>query len=335
MSALARRAGSISRTAVLFVIALALAPVLLPMAFLYDLGRLALRGTPMTSSRLYVFGLYYFAAELLGLTVLGLSWLRHAGRREALLEPTYAIQAAWAGSLLWAIRVLFDVRFELVGGELCAPGPVLLFVRHASIVDTLLPTALIGWPNRMRLRFVLKRELLALPCLDVAGNRLPNAFVGRDGADSAREIAKVRALGEALGERDGVVIYPEGTRATEAKRARALAKLEHSDPERYERVRGLASLLPVRPGGPLALLEAAPEADVVFVAHTGFEGFAELADIWKGGMVGRRVRIELTRHERSGVPQGPGERLAWLDARWRELDARMTAEPRVAGAPRR
>jgi 1-acyl-sn-glycerol-3-phosphate acyltransferase len=335
MSALARRAGSISRTTLMLVVALALAPVLLPLAVLFDLGRLALRGTPMTTSRLYVFGVYYFVAELVGLAVLGLSWLRRAGRRAAMLEPTYAIQAAWAGALLWAIRVLFDVRFELVGAELCTPGPVLLFVRHASIVDTLLPTALIGWPNRMRLRFVLKRELLALPCLDVAGNRLPNAFVGRDGADSAREIAKVRVLGEGLGERDGVVIYPEGTRATEAKRARALAKLELADRARFERVRGLASLLPVRPGGPLALLEAAPEADVVFVGHTGFEGFAELADIWKGGMVGRRVRIELTRHERALVPVEPAARLAWLDARWAELDARITAanEP-VGSAPR-
>lgn len=325
MSSLGRRALSITRTALLFVLALALAPVLLPAALGFDLARLALRGTPMTSSRLYLFGLYYFAAELVGLTVLGLSWLRRLGRREALLEPTYAIQAAWAGALLWAIRVLFDVRFELVGGELCAPGPVLLFVRHASIVDTLLPTALIGWPQRMRLRFVLKRELLALPCLDVAGNRLPNAFVGRDGADSAREIAKVRALGEGLGARDGVVIYPEGTRATDAKRARALAKLELADPPRFERVRALRCLLPVRPGGPLALLEAAPEAEVVFVAHTGFEGFAELADIWRGGMVGRRVRIELSRHERAEIPTEAGARLAWLDARWSELDARISA----------
>lgn len=325
MNTLARRAGSFSRTTALFVLALGLAPVLLPATLVFDLGRLALRGTPMTSSRLYVFGLYYFVAELVGLTVLGLSWLRHGGRREAMLLPTYAIQAAWAGALLWAIRVLFDVRFELVGGELCAPGPVLLFVRHSSIVDTLLPTALIGWPNRMRLRFVLKRELLALPCLDVAGNRLPNAFVGRDGADSAREIAKVRALGEGLGERDGVVIYPEGTRATDEKRARALAKLELTDPERHERVRGLGALLPIRPGGPLALLEAAPEADVVFVAHTGFEGFAELADIWRGGMVRRRVRIELTRHERASVPTEPEARLAWLDARWSEIDARVVA----------
>jgi hypothetical protein len=53
-------------------------------------------------------------------------------------------------------------------------------LRHASIGDTLLASALVGRPHGIFwLRYVLKRELLWDPCLDVVGNRLPHVFVDR------------------------------------------------------------------------------------------------------------------------------------------------------------
>jgi len=36
---------------------------------------------------------------------------------------------------------------------------------------------------------VLKRELLADPCLDIVGNRLPNHFLDRHATDSGPELA--------------------------------------------------------------------------------------------------------------------------------------------------
>ena len=69
--------------------------------------------------------------------------------------------------------------------------------------------------------------------MDLVGQRLPNVFVRRGSGRPAREAALVASLAEGLGPRDGVVIYPEGTRFTPAKRARALARLaEQNDPAR-------------------------------------------------------------------------------------------------------
>ena len=65
------------------------------------------------------------------------------------------------------------------GTRSIAPGPVVLMMRHASLVDTLLPTVLVLRRHRIRLRYVLKRELLWDPALDLAGNVLPNYFLDR------------------------------------------------------------------------------------------------------------------------------------------------------------
>ena len=71
---------------------------------------------------------------------------------------------------------------------------MLLFPRHVSVADTLLPAVFVSSRNGILLRHVLKRELLWDPCLDIVGNRLPNCFVRRDSRDSAREIRAVAAL---------------------------------------------------------------------------------------------------------------------------------------------
>lgn len=317
MSALSRRIVTVPRMIALFVAIVLTFPVALPVALLVDVARFALRRVPFTSTRLLLFGLVYTASEMVGMIVLAVAPL-FARSHEALLDQTYRIQAAWAGALLAAAERLFGLSFTVEGLDTLAPGPVLLFMRHASIVDTLIPTVLLAKPTGLRLRFVLKRELLALPCLDIAGHRLPNCFVARGGEDSDKEIARVGALATGLGERDAVIIYPEGTRFSEAKRGRALSKLAEKAPERHARLRSLAHLLPPKPGGPLALL--ATGADVVLVAHAGLEAFAELVDVWRGKMVGRRVAIALSRVPASTIPSDASLRRAWLDDRWLELD---------------
>ena len=68
------------------------------------------------------------------------------------------------------------------------PAPILVVSRHASLIDTLLPGRYVTQPFGIRLRYVLKSELLVDPALDIAGNRLPNVFVDR-GGDTDRELA--------------------------------------------------------------------------------------------------------------------------------------------------
>ena len=68
------------------------------------------------------------------------------------------------------------------------PGPVIVMIRHASILDNLLPSVFVAWPHKVRLRYLLKRELLSDPGLDIGGKRLPNYFVRRGtGAEIERQ----------------------------------------------------------------------------------------------------------------------------------------------------
>jgi 1-acyl-sn-glycerol-3-phosphate acyltransferase len=167
----------------------------------------------------------------------------------------------------------------------------------------------------------LKRELLWDPCLDIAGNRMVNCFVRRDSGAAEAEIAAVRDIARGIGAGEGVLIYPEGTRFTPAKRERALERIRASArPERLARAERLRHVLPPRLGGPLALLETCPDADVVFCAHVGFEGVRTMGDLVSGALVDGIVRVSLWRVPRDLVPEGPEARAAWLDAQWQRVD---------------
>lgn len=305
------------------LVMLVLAPLLLPALALVDATRWLLGRYPWMGVRLYSFGLVYLLAEAIGLVALSSAWLAAGfGRfRRPLLSWTFAIQQAWAGTLLAAVRGIFGIRIDVAGGEAVSPGPILLMVRHASIVDNLLPAALVSKRHGLHLRYVLKRELLSDPCLDVAGNRLPNHFVARGSTDTQSEIAAIGELAGGLGPQDGVLIYPEGTRFSKAKQARALEKLQDGDPEIFERAQRLRHVLPPRLGGPLALLDAAASADVVVLAHHGLEGFAHLRDIWVGGMVNATIRVKLWRIPRSELPAEPADQVDWLYDLWTQVDA--------------
>jgi 1-acyl-sn-glycerol-3-phosphate acyltransferase len=173
----------------------------------------------------------------------------------------------------------------------------------------------------MRLRYVLKRELLWDPCLDVVGQRIPNVFVDRFSDDPAAEVRRVQVLSRDLGPRDGVFLCPEGTRFSESRRARVLLRLEQEGKEKLlEAARSFSAVLPPQLGGTLGLLEAAPQADVVVGVHTGFEGTTSLARLWNGGLVGRTVRVEFWRVSRCEIPDGRDAREAWLLDQWRRVN---------------
>jgi 1-acyl-sn-glycerol-3-phosphate acyltransferase len=311
-----------------------LAPLWIPALALADALRPARRGAALRAGAMLA---VYVHCEAAGLVASALVWIAGPGRRgparERFLRRNLALQRWWATALFGAARRIYALELEVEGAEAAARGPLLLFPRHASVADTLLPAVLVTAPHGIRLRYVLKRELLWDPCLDVVGQRLPNVFVRRGSEDSAREIAAVRELARGLGADEGVLLYPEGTRATPEKRARVIERLRAAgEVERALRAGRLRHLLPPRRGGPLALLEAAPEADVVFCAHTGFEGAATLADLWRGALVASRVRVRFWRVPRAEVPEGHEARIAWLERWWERLDAWVEASRASAAA---
>lgn len=82
----------------------------------------------------------------------------------------------------------------------------------------------------------------------------------------------------------------------------------------------LRHVLPARPGGTLALLDAAPACDVVLLGHHGLGGLANIADIWRGALVGRQIRVRFWRVPAAQVPATTEARQAWLAAQWQTLD---------------
>jgi 1-acyl-sn-glycerol-3-phosphate acyltransferase len=151
----------------------------------------------------------------------------------------------------------------------------------------------------------------------------------RRGTGEAQEVDRVRRLARGLGARDGVVIYPEGTRFTVERRARAIARIRAGDTPLAARAERLRHLLPPRLGGVGALLDGAPGADVVVIAHHGLDGLRLVSDIWRGGLVGLVLQVRMTRVPRSAVPEGDAARAEWLYDIWQDVDDWL--EERFAG----
>jgi 1-acyl-sn-glycerol-3-phosphate acyltransferase len=320
-----RRARGIVAEGLAFALITVLLPVLLAGAVLTDLALWLRARKPWMATRLILFAWWFLAGELLGMLALLVTWLSTGGPLRAdsprRRRWVYRTRIRWATGHFSGIRVLFGLRLEVDGLDQAGPGPVLVFIRHASIIDNAMPDAVIGRAHGIGLRFVLKRELEMIPTIDIGGRMVPTNFVRRASRDPDAELATLRRLARALGPDEGVLIYPEGTRHTASKLAKAQATIADRQPHIAPFANRLRHVLPPRLGGPLALLdEADGRADVVFCGHVGLDGFEYISDIWSGGLVGTTVRVKFWRHASSTIPSGEDDRVAWLYEHWQILD---------------
>ena len=215
------------------------------------------------------------------------------------------------------------MRF-VVEGPTPPCGGSLLFVRHASVADTVLPIGLVSLPQQLHVRYVLKAELKWDPCLDIAGQRLPNAFVQRGAGQS--EIARTAKLGLNLDEKSAVVIYPEGTRYTPKRKAALVQRfVEKGDVHNETRARSFTNCMPPRIGGVTALLKSSQNAPVVIMGHYGFEGAAKLSNLFNGKLGNTTVYVKFWRATQ------PNDDIAkWLDEQWHIMDEWVTSKEKSA-----
>lgn len=323
-----RRSKSIGLVTVVAFGSLLALPLVLPALVLVDLLRLKPR---LPLMRLYAFGICWAWLEIVGVGAAAGLWLMGRAGDRAI---HYRLQAWWADKIMAALRVACGLRPDVVGADALLPGPTILFVRHASLADSLLTAWVITDAVGMTPRVVMKRELLVDPCLDIVGNRLPNCFVDRAAADSGPELAAISAMSEGLREGEVAVLFPEGTRANPAKQQRAIDRIGRTDPARAESMTKLVHLLPPRPGGAATMLGSVPDAALCVGWHVGFEGL----DTFQGiiGALGRRrtpVRIRFAGVPRpcaaaigDGGPDSlpPAEFVEWLDGLWLDLDRQVS-----------
>ena len=270
--------------------------------------------------RLMCFAWLWLWLETLGILGAELLWLTGQARNQ---RANYALQRWWAKQLIGSLRLSCGLKIEVEGAENLSAGPLICLGRHASLGDALVSAWIFGSLAKRFPRYVMKKELLFDPCLDVVGQRIPNYFVDRGSAAVRQELTGIRTMAANMGERDVAVIFPEGTRTNDEKRIGLVARLERRAPERHAKLIGLQRLLPPRSAGASVLLEEIPNGDVVVMWHVGFDGLDTF------GGVRRRIassnpsaKVVLELHPRESIPSGEGFE-AWLDDRWLEIDRKV------------
>jgi 1-acyl-sn-glycerol-3-phosphate acyltransferase len=216
-------------------------------------------------------------------------------------------------------RVRVTITNSAAAEELLASGdrPVVVLGRHAGQGDTLLAAHLLLCRYDRRPRVVMHHGLRLDPLIDVLGTRLPNRFVDPRGGDTEVEIA---AMARDLGDRDAVLIFPEGHNFSDEHRQRSIDRLARAGHhEEAQWAREMRHVAAPRPGGALAAIEAARDADVVVMGYVGFP--CSFADLWRelGAPITVQVRMWVSPAEE--VPPDEDAAIDWLFARWRTLDA--------------
>jgi hypothetical protein len=73
-----------------------------------------------------------------------------------------------------------------------------------------------------------------------------------------------------------------------------------------------------RPGGALAALDGAPDADVIFVGHVGIPAGAR--NLWRLLLAARTVELRMWVVRTEEIPAARDERIDWLFGWWTTLD---------------
>jgi 1-acyl-sn-glycerol-3-phosphate acyltransferase len=284
--------------------------------------------------RLGSFLVVYLAAEIAALTGAFTIWVRCGpqSRRDArrYQELNFELIERFLARLYAAARHLFRLRVEILADPQAvreaapgtAPRPVLILSRHAGPGDAfLLIYALLAYAGRRPLP-VLKDTLALDPWIDVLFSRVPHCFIRPNPRAGDHAAAQISDLAAGMGQRDALVLFPEGGNFTPGRRLRAIGRLRRrGQPKRASQATRLEHVLPPRPAGVLAAIRAAPHADVAFVAHTGLDHMDSAATIWNGIPLDRPLQATWWRVPARNLPADQNARTQWLFAQWAQIDA--------------
>ncbi|MGH3506481.1 MAG: lysophospholipid acyltransferase family protein [Nocardioidaceae bacterium] len=318
---------------VCFTFTLVLLPVLTVVAAIASLwmpGR-------FRAVRLLYFALVGLTAELVALiaaatmwVVSGFGWKLHSPRFE---RAHYHVLRVCLGVIVWAAQNLFRLRLEtdeiswspLDDGVPGSPNAMIVLSRHAGPGDSLLlMDTLMNRDHLREPRVIMKDTMQADPVVDVYFHRLPGRFIDPTPATGAADAIEesIADLASDLDDEDALLVFPEGGNFTPQRRTRAIRKLRQRGHVAYaERAEEMKHVLPPKPGGVSAAMDAAPHADVVFVAHTGLEHILSARDAWREIPVDKTLYLRWWFYRADEVPGEHEDRLAWLYARWEDIDS--------------
>ncbi|WP_028061847.1 1-acyl-sn-glycerol-3-phosphate acyltransferase [Candidatus Solirubrobacter pratensis] len=278
--------------------------------------------------RLLAFLLVYVSRHLAGLAACGGLWAAGRVRGRRLLGAHYRVLRWFVGGIARAALRAGRTRVEVHGPEAEAAlrageRPVIVLSMHSGEGDSLLVLDHLLSRYGRRPRVVMHETLRLDPLIAVLGRRLPNRFVDPRGGETETEIA---AMSGGLGPRDAVLIFPEGGNFSARRRRESIERLERRGHfEEAASARAMRHVAAPRPGGALAAIAAAPQADVVFVAHQGFP--QSLRETWRTLPDAKVVTVALWLVPAAAIPVDEQARIDWLFDWWRTLDEWVGKRP--------
>jgi 1-acyl-sn-glycerol-3-phosphate acyltransferase len=275
----------------------------------------------------------YAGMEAVVLILMLATWILRAAHVVA--EDSDRRAVGWALSkLLSAARALCGFQVELEEPSNLGPfeqrDPVLVLARHGGIGDSFALVHLLLTRYQRRPRVVLKRTLLWDPMLDVALTRLGACWVGPTAEGSGRDA--IGDLAARLRPEEAMLLFPEGENWTPRRRTSVMARLRRAG--RVDAVKAAALMehvLPPKPGGVVACLDARPDMPIVIIAHTGLDKITSLRDLWRALPFDVPMRVRWWPAARA--PATEEDRLQWLTTEWAVVDEWIDAGgPRRAGS---
>ncbi len=115
-------------------------------------------------------------------------------------------QTYWAYGVMWLLRTICGIRYEIRGRENIPAGPILIAAKHQSAWDTIVWHIIAHDPA-----IVMKAELLKIPIYGWYCRHSRMIPIDRDTGSKAIRVMVDAAKAAAAAERP-IVIFPQGTR---------------------------------------------------------------------------------------------------------------------------
>jgi hypothetical protein len=306
---------------VLCLALLALSPLVFASAFIADLF---LPGDHRTV-RLAAFIYGYVVLEVAGLVVMFWLWIASGFgvrvRSPRSIDRHYAFMRWWLRTINAIAIKAFRLRIHIEERPVPRPGPLLVFCRHAGPGNSMLliGTLLVGY--RRHPRIVMLAKLQWEPLYDTMLNRLPNRFIQHDPARRQLYLDTIGDLAHDLGDMDAFVLFPEGKDFTPRVRLRAIEYLRgKGHAASADRAEKMEHVLAPRHNVVMAAMEAAPDADIVLVAHSVLEDIGSFKDLWGRIPFEHPIRARYWRIAPGEVPHDRDALIEWLYAWWERID---------------
>jgi 1-acyl-sn-glycerol-3-phosphate acyltransferase len=194
---------------------------------------------------------------------------------------------------------------------------VIVLARHCGPGDSVYIAWLLAVHYGLSLHVVLKRLLLLDPSIDLAAKHLRLCFVGGKAGTAAEGITRIA---EILSSGEALLLFPEGRNFSRPRWESAIKQLRaRGNYTAASRASQRTHTLPPHLGGALAALTAAPRADVLLLAHSGFSPDGRDRPWWRVP-INRTFAVRTVLIPAANIARGEEQVRAFLDRAWSQVD---------------